>query len=361
MPFYRSTLQDTSGGGGGGGDVWGSIYVKYESIDDYFTQNPPQISLGNNRIFASLNNIENASALTEIKFGNGVNAISSVFYGYSYFNCPINLFNTFSLTYAISCVGNCFNYNSQIEFPNFIQCPPHTQYSSYVNIAYNWIFANCNNYNQPTTIRIHARPGDDSSDLYGYFDDVFYNCKNLNSKIIFDIFKYNYNNEISDTEILNHSLSDFFCGCSNFNQPMIFYPGASLYRTFSGCHNYNQPVVCDFRNSYFERMFDGANNMSSDIIFLHSNDEQLYYPTFNGMISNMSRGNSINIYIYNMTNIKQDNIVANVSVVPTWTAVTNGFYNSTYNIYLLNNVEDALNNFNNYYHNFYGEYPIFFD
>ena len=355
MPFYRSVLESAGGGGGGGSDIWGDAYVSFN-----IEENPPLMNLSNNYIFTSLNN---NSVQLEVKIGNCVGSVAGLFRNLSQFNCDVNLKKASHVNDFTSMLYGAYNFNSNVIFPELTIAPNRTAYSDMVNINCGYLFSNCVNYNQPTNISLHVRPQPNST-IWCYGGYMFMNCYNFNSRITFDTLKY-INNIQDNTEYALHVYAEsMFMNCYNFNQPLIVPPSFSLYSGFWNCRNFNQPVVFDIRDAdggEFERIFEGARNMYADIIFLNSNIEMEYPPSFNGLISNMNRTEPTHIYIENIGLIKDNcNVVSNVASI-TWAETTNGYFNSTYNVYLLNNVDDALNNFNNYYYNFYGEYPTFFD
>lgn len=363
MPFYRSVLESAGGGGGGGSDIWGDAYVSFSGNDSYIAENPPLMTLSNNFIFKSLNFNDVNNQFAEVKIGNRVDSVAGLFRNVTYFNCNINLYNASNVNDFTSLVYGATRFNSNIIFPNLTMAPDRSQFSDIVNLNYGYMFSNCFNYNQPINIVVHALPKPNTS-LYCYFQSMFVNCYNFNSRINFDIYQYSNNAQDDNKYTLQVYASEMFWNCNNFNQPLIIPPGLTLYTAFWNCVKFNQPVVFDVRDSStgtFDRIFDGARCMYADIIFLNSNIEFEYEPTFNGLISNVNRTTPTHIYIDNVDLIKNNsNVVSNVSTV-TWTTTTNGYYNATYNVYLLNNVNDALNNFNNYYYNLYGEYPVYFD
>lgn len=361
MPFYRSNFESAGGGGGGGSDVWGDAYVSFASDNNSIMENPPLMSLANNYIFGSLNSEDATAQLSEIKIGNRVNSVAGLFRNLSYFNCNINLYNAFNVNDFTSMTFGATRFNSNVIFPRLTIAPNRTSGSDIVNLNFGYMFANCFNYNQPINITIHAKPQPNCY-LWSTCSGMFLNCYNFNSRINFDIYQYSNNMQDDTKYSLPVYASEMFWNCYNFNQPLIIPPGFSLYSAFWNCRNFNQPVVFDVRDSSgseFERVFEGAKNMYADIIFLNSNIEMEYYPSFNGLISNMNRTIPTHIYIENIGLIKDNcNVISNVSSI-IWEEVANGYYNSIYNVYLLNNVGDALNNFNNYYYNFYGEYPTY--
>lgn len=155
-----------------------------------------------------------------------------------------------------------------------------------------------------------------------------------------------------------------FENSSIFNQPIIFPKGcANLYDTFSYADNFNQPVVIQTTNVnlYYTFMCNaGASSFASNIIFTaDTSNYNNRYISLGQPFYNKNAQKKINIYASNLIPFTASNVKWVTSTALTWTAITNGYYNAAQNIYLYNNVNDALNWFNNYWHDKYGEYPVY--
>lgn len=127
-----------------------------------------------------------------------------------------------------------------------------------------------------------------------------------------------------------------FMRTSNLNQPVTI---SNDVNNFNGhamlmAQNFNQPVVFPTGVTDATQVFGGAMNMCSDIVFLHTqgplNTSYLLWNTNNSLRKNVY---CRNLSLLNATN-RQSIVGANI----TWSATTNGYYNSTYNIYILNNI-----------------------
>ena len=368
MPFYRSNFSSSSGGGGGGSSDSSHIsittngnapYIAQISINTYVT--PP----------------EDVTAISKIEIGNKIMSADYLAvggYNSAYFNAVVDLTNATSLNSLAYAFENCINFNSVVRFPSRFDCVETVNSYGALDMNYSNMFANCENYNLPTTIRVHDYATDNEYSASVSLGGFFANCFSFNSRVIFDFNKINRN--VNDVEYAYlHSVGyycyDLFYNCRSFNQPLIFPPLMSGFsnHVFNNCNNFNQPIVFDLYgfdpySINFAYVFNKLPNMSSDIILLNSDHAYNKY-CFTHMF-NSSRNHMTNIYIENITNIINDQIITggpnNISGYTVSTSPYNGacnvYTNTTFNITISEDVQHGLNEFNNYYYNFYGEYPV---
>lgn len=386
MPFYRSVLQDTGGGGGGGGGSTENSYIKFVGPDNVFDSYPPLMFMSNSifRLYSSnYNNMVNN--INEIAIGNRVVDLGSMWFS-SYgpqFNGIMNLQNATSLQFAGSVLNGCKNFNSQIIFPEtssmYIDSFPGEVQNNY-QVSYFGFLNGCSNYNLVTTLKMHEISTNENTVAFVAFPNFFSGCSNFNSRVLFDLDKLHKDESgLAFSKVLCNC-DMMFANCNNFNQPIVFPSGLySASYTFSNCNNFNQPVVFDcgagsykeegigsngFMNYRLDGVFYRTTNMRSDIIFKNFVvDENTNYYFWNFIrVNNYLNTNSLNIYVDNIEYFtNQPNMFAMDAYTqqPTWDTTSNGVFNSQYNVYILNNIGDALNNFNNYYFDLYGEYPIY--
>ena len=370
MPFFRSNY-GASGGGDGGEDTWNESYLEIISNNNFFTDYPLKLEV-NTELFLLNNYGWDIESLQEFRVGNCVRLLSSVFSGYrsgSLFNGIVNLQGATSLYSAGSLMNNCSRFNSTVIFPDYIRpydkvYPDGPNISSGSQMSFYQFMNGCYNYNQPIHIKLREMSSPSNANIYASLGLFFNGCSNLNSKVTFEFDKYNKDPNSIANSYIEYSCSNMFNGCYKFNQPMIFPIGiTSSGNIFNYCSNFDQPVVFDtgYYNTY--SYFGAANcfycapNMRSDIIFTNVSDTTNMW--INKLIYSTNNSRSINIYSNNIEKITAVNdLIYGVSEI-TWSEVTNGVYNEMYNIYVLNNVSDGLNTFNNYYYNFYGELPVF--
>lgn len=173
---------------------------------------------------------------------------------------------------------------------------------------------------------------------------------------------YNCSRLLSGCNNFNHLIeipnsvkdcSFMFFGCSNFNQPInISNNVEDCSSMFFGCSNFNQPVnipnkvtTCYmmFEYSGFNHDINISKSVNNIAYMLYSNyfNKNIYIQgnEFRNLnIYHMVSENSAlrkNIY-FNQALNNLFNIANSMSVIGraiTWTAMTNGFYNTNYNIY----------------------------
>ncbi len=357
MPFYRSTLQ-TSGGGGGSSE---SPYINFVTSGEL----PPLYSYITVDGEYLENHPETVEAMSEIVVGNRIKEVSFASYsGWYNLNCPINLYNASQLNSFR--IQQCSDFNSVITFPNMLACEEY-------EISFGGLLYSCDNYNSPLTIRIHDANTDPDHTIFVNLTYAFCNCNNFNSRVLFDFNRpyKNINSEDAQEYTIQYNITNMFEGSVNFNQPMIFPSGIyDMSTVFQNCYNFNQPVLIDLygidnQNPGWScrRLFKNSQNMCSDIIFYNSTYMVDCDHVFDNLVNN-SRNSSINIYIQNSTKFLNNYLVPGVNQI-NWTtspsptnASCNVYTNATLGITISEDIDYGLSQFNNYYYNFYGEYPV---
>ena len=159
------------------------------------------------------------------------------------------------------------------------------------------------------------------------------------------------------------SIAYAFSGCTNFNQN-IQIPNSiiNMIGTFSGCTNFNQNIQIPNNVNSCVNMFMNCTNFDQNLMlpynsrsfqntFINCNklSNICMHPGFNGFpgwMNNFCRNNatqSLNIWLstnhtsLGLSAILNGYIVQGVKQSLTWDTITNGFYNSQYNIYVYTN------------------------
>lgn len=392
MPFYRCMVPN-SGGGGGTEPPEEGIFLEISSN----MNSTGRLSLFNNTTFNSPVNI-----------GSQTTDVSYIFSGKTLLNKPVSFDcnNLVSMNYTFN---SCTNFNQPVNIPASVQYMIQTfnccrVFNQPVNMPPNLlsasnIFSGCNLFNQPVNF-----PGSvlDAS-------CAFVSCSNLNQPVnlgngiqnvanmfrsanLFnqrvvipnsitnatDMFSYtNYNNRVDfPTNPVSYiSMYNLFKGSPWFDQPVILTNPSNLENTFSAMTRFNSPVLvrgvydsnCPLNLFFMYGMFYASYNFHSTLIF------DLDLTSANIVDERWAKNcipvNSQRTYT-SPINIYADGALFNYIISPstasmgyffeaaiTWTAMTNGYYNSAYNFYIYNNVADGKNWFNNYWHDIYNEYP----
>lgn len=192
----------------------------------------------------------------------------------------------------------CNNFNQLITIPNgVVDCSS--------------MFYSCNNFNQPITI-----PNNVVNCNY-----MFYSCNSFNQPITIpnSVMSCNY----------------MFSGCKNFNQ-LITIPNSviSCSYMFGSCGNFNQPITIPNSVVDCSYMFYNCINMNRDIKLLHTTQSV----NISGMLSSMNNSKRKNIYCANLSLLNAKDTSSLIGRSITWSTTTNGYYNATYNVYILNNI-----------------------
>ena len=157
------------------------------------------------------------------------------------------------------------------------------------------------------------------------------------------------------------NLTMLFYECTNYNKPVTFPNTAKdLHSTFEKCYAYNQPTIIPQGVVSMYGTFNNCSNFNQDMIIPNSvNNMQYTFRSCNAFGSTVTikpGGTAMNVYgmfLQCNNSLKKTIICApedtakftvndRNSVIAgsiAWTALGdgNGYYNSTYNIYIYNN------------------------
>ena len=106
---------------------------------------------------------------------------------------------------------------------------------------------------------------------------------------------------------------------------------------------FTQPITIPEKTHNCARMFFGCTNFSKNIYVKWPADGGVPFPTYANTVNFFARCNNSlrkNIFYNNKYDVFFHNTTASTSIVGaaiTWTSITNGYYNATYNIYCYNN------------------------
>ena len=307
---------------------------------------------------------------------------SGMFTGCSVFNQPISLDNRFrNMAYMFN---NCQAFNQPVKIPKsaitvsamFYNC---IVFNSIVDFSecdsrnggqlnyMSAMFSNCQNFNQPVNLPLipsyDYAPSPGGSGNVAAYQSIFYNCTNFNSKFSLKV-----------KNMFTGNFSGFMKNCTNYNIPLYIDGSESdrlfLDDAFTYMCNFRQPMLIEFNpggptftaRNMFNRLTTSTpmnHNRPTDLIF-HNLNSNLTVSSAGSWTRNMLIGCSertnqrINIYIPVLEYLTyMNNALGIIGKAVTWTSMTNGLYNATYNVYLYNNVQDGVNQFWDYYNNFY--------
>ena len=389
MPFYRCAMPSSSGGGGGGEAPSGGMLISISNDNLTIQQRQNTVHRQINMPITISDQTKNASYVfymcnllnSPVIIGNNVEHLDYAFFQCTNYNQPLNLPS------SLKTMNNTFQSFSKFNYPitipdgvesmvgsflaatNFNQpmtIPGSVIYANYAfNACYNFnqeitinngskvlsgILQFCNKFNRPINI-----PASVNSLSY-----AFANCDIMNSRI---------NLPYSVSEKIDMAFT--FSSMRFLNSPQILTEPSFLRGTFFRSINFNSPVLIrgnydNFNfttNSYFTYdMFNFSHNFRSNLIFdISVNNAIMGNRSFYSCIRlNSARNYQSPVRIYapdSMINVisASDSLFFGTAI--TWTPATNGYFNSTYNFYLLNNISDAKNSFNEYWNTVYGEYP----
>lgn len=332
MPFYRC-VPPSSGGGGGGNDA-GVISVNYNGdIITPFIYNISGAGVDN----ASSNMFSRANFNYPITIGNKIASVDSLLTACTNFNSSITFDDNSVVKYLSAFLYSCHNFNQPINFPIN---------AGIFNVAQ--LFVNCHIFNQNLNIQFGAIG--QAHNAYA----MLQGCENFNSRVNF---------RIKNNSVVGCSYQMTFDGCTSFNQPVIFKRAASMALALRNCTSFDQPIVVDcctnnkFAVSSLNTFFGAKRSLDRKIII---NNHYVNYK-----FNRMNVGDNTTIYVSSFANFVSNSCYGLVTGsdlsnnASNWTAVTNGYKHKSYNVYIYQNVSDGLNWFNNYYYNFYGEYPVY--
>lgn len=201
----------------------------------------------------------------------------------------------------------CTNYSNMFYYCTRFNRPVTIGESA---INCNGMFASCWNFNQPVTIP------DGVTDLSG----MFAACAIFNQPIVIP-------NSVT-------SCVKMFSSCDDFNQPITIPNSVTNCRNmFYGCNNFSQSMTVPDSVTDCYRMFVDCENFSKNIYFKGNKYREVNVVQCVMRYYNYYR---VNIFFNSVFNNKfnanrSSNSIAGDDV--TWTTMTNGFYNDTYNIY----------------------------
>lgn len=228
----------------------------------------------------------------------------------------------------VNAFEQCYNLNS----PVYIHPSVTNMYRT---------FADCYKFNQPLDLSSH-----NVTDMVA----TFQYCKEFNSPIVFSPatfslnytlrYCYNFNQPVTIPNSVRYTMG-MFMGCNHFNQPVVIPNGViHMDGMFKNCSLFNQPLVIpqSANARAVMSMLDGCTNMSQDV--------KIYSTAINNayrFCANKNNSKRLNIFVPstgNTFNAFKSTTTANRIVQSTisWTTMTNGVYNSTWNIYIYNNL-----------------------
>ena len=290
MPFFRCTVMPPSG------DI--------VNVDDnyiYYMDNGQKVypKLSTVRIKQSVNTTTFNSTVC---IGNHMNNIESFFDSCTALNCAPILSNTIDSVGRL--FNNCASFNCPVAFPEAIRSMEYT-------------FGYCPSFNQIVQIP------------HGV-----------------------------------NSVNSLFIGCTSYNKPIKYEPysnnrsmsSVGFSSSCSGCRNFNSPVYINTSGDanisyvYLYEAFSYCNNMGSNIIIRGYNEATRFYPSY--MLRDKNTQLRVNIFTTNTAPFKVTTTASVVAKAITWTDMTNGFYNAYYNVYVYNNVQDAVTAFEEVYNSY---------
>lgn len=308
-----------------------------------------------------------------IIIGNHVNSCAYLFEGCTNYNCPVDI--PVNVNKTTNMFAFCSNFNSDVNITNRMICNMDNMFSGCVNLNKNiqinaslfegygnYMFQNCWKFNQPINI-VNVI----------YTMRMFDNCISLNSNI-----------QCSETTMRTNSWM-MFHNCTNLNQRISIEYYTNTIGMFRNCFNLNQMFVRDEYPTNCQMMFANCNNLNKTVGWGMQGGT-----SFNawGMLEGCTKFNqditipntcidigsllwnckdfaktvyikgttartlNVSYMLMDCNNSKRKNIrfhpsldslfrqtTASTSIVGkgiTWTNLTNGFYNSLYNIYCYN-------------------------
>ena len=217
------------------------------------------------------------------EFPNTVISLVNCFSQRGRFNKPVNIPN--SVTNTTYMFTSCPKLNQNIQIPNSV-----TSTAS--------MFTSCSNLNQniqiPNSVKNTA--------------SMFNNCPKLNQNIQIP-------NSVTNTTYM-------FNNCSNLNQnilvPSMNTSTKNAWFMFRHCNNLSDVSL---RSETINNKFTGA--------FRFNNSQSLNIWTDLTTVANLITTNIIHPNNINMQLVAQ--------ILPTWTTITNGYYNELYNVYIYTN------------------------
>lgn len=286
----------------------------------------------------SLTNIYNGGTLSEafkncyalnapIEISGNCCILTWLLQGCHLFNSSLNLSGiTSDAVEVYGAFSGCRNFNQPVVFPNLYT---GSSTSRSYNISLGYLFQYCQNFNSPVTFAqsyiSNESVGKNISISYSY---MFEDCFSLNLPVF---------NTSSTTNTISipycdciTSMEGMFCNCQNYNQ-ITYLPKTtnlcSCYNIFFNCKSLDATIHLPNMVNNLYRAFAGCVNFKNTIYVCGNTFRQInvkYMIAANATI----RFNSV---LNNQFNRTDSNSIVGASI--TWTAITNGFYNATKNIY----------------------------
>ena len=265
-----------------------------------------------------------------ITIGNKVLVANALCQSCYNFNSPVDMSNATSLSRLDNAFYQCYNFNQPVVFPRSDNL-----------FTFSSVFFRAYNYNQPTKLYITTNIASAGGSTYR----LFTGCSSLNSRVDFDILSEN---------IIFMKYDETFMGASNFNQPLIIRRASGFNNMLNGAINMECPVLIDLANTGDTSYGILTNTKVNTVVLLNYGVRPKNMFWFANSVG-------ITYYVDDVTNFSTMSqwLTASIRNSVAFTQVTNGLYNSVYNIYILNNVGDGCNYFNNVWYNYYGEYPVY--
>ena len=209
--------------------------------------------------------------------------------------------------YGDDALRDCTNFSSNVTFN-----------SSGTIVGANRILMNCYNFNSPITY--YARSS--STSTWCCMVEALRNCVNFNSNVY-----------ISPNRIVN--IDGMLRDCRNYNANFYIMSDyqTSANNIFQNCESLNRNINFNMVN-YARHAFDGCTNFGGHV---HANRLDYGQDTI-GLFANCN--NQIEKYIHLGSTQNINNYTGEDSIVGapiTWQSITNGYYNSEYNVYVYNN------------------------
>ena len=241
--------------------------------------------------------------------------------------------NDFSASYTAKVNGNVVPASAvQMFFKNSTM--NHTDAdtieigNNIINCSY--MFGYCENFNSNVII------GRNVECCRGMFE----NCWSLNSNITLGRNIQNCSGMFVNCAIFNRNIigsikasdcSNMFNRCREFNQPLVLENGVvNCYGMLSSCNNYNQDIV-----------IPKTVNNTVQMLMYHNGTGNIYV---NGsasvaqMLIFKNKQKRVNVFCNNidvLSETQYPNTIIRDNII--WQDIENGYYNSTWNIYIYNN------------------------
>ena len=258
--------------------------------------------------------------------GNKISATSYMFENCIAFDKPVTMIGS-NIRRCDYMFNNCNNFNKPIIIPDTV----YTCSS---------MFKYCRSFNQSITIPSNVN----------YCDQMFYFCSKLNSPITI----------IPGGSQIN--CYEMFCHCDIFNQSVTIPDGVTNCSCmFWYCEKYSKPIIIPDSVTNCSSMFGHCNSFNSTITIGNVNDcnfssfisgngdsdgnfgNHIYFKTkqtninVTGMLTHTNRTLRKSVHFNSVLNSKFNGTDYETGSIVfydiTWTSMTNGFYNTAWNVY----------------------------